>query len=560
MAQALTDARAAKVTMQWNPTYDDGSTSSTGAHAGYDVRWTTTSVPSNNAMATSDDYFGVYSYTDSSSAWSAAQITRELELPPLNTYYIAVRARDEVGNYSAFTAPTAIANWWTTATLSAPIASTTFGYVVTSIPSINNDSIPDLVVTAPTRKTDTISHGAAYIYYGSNGFASQAACGAGCQELLPADVASTGQFGLDAAGGGNVGDVAGEAKPDLIIGQGNSSGGRAVLYFGTASAATISTATSIEFRYTGTSSNRLGDTVKIIADMNNDGLSEVAFGLPNYNGGLANQGAVVIYYGRSQADWLTLYSGGFIPVPTGADDMIVGPNPLLEAAGNRFGRNTSGLVSLTDMNSDGVPELAVPMSISAINQYRIFSGVDVVASTVAAPLEAASYALNLTQATTTDTNNTNGFGAAAVASVDIVDSTAHDLVVSYPLVGYLQLYSGVTIGTTGPVQTIAGPASMGERVSGGRVNSDTRIDLLAGMGSTSGAAAWLLYQRASGTAFEGSFGTAAAFHVTKFNSQELTGSATSRLGRSNTLGDVDGDTLADVILADTTTGQVRIWR
>lgn len=570
VTQTLTNARAAQVTLQWAPTYDDGTTAASGGHAGYDVRWTTSSVPSNNAMAASTDYFGSSSYQDTLSAWSASNINRVLDLPPLNSYYIAVRAKDEVGNYSPFTAPTGLVNNWTQVTL-GPITGGTFGQTVQVAPSLNNDGIDDLVVSAPT----TTGGGAVYVFYGASGLSSQTACGAGCQQLTPSD-ATAGQFGSDIGVGGNLGDVSGEMKADLVVGQiwtASGFGGRAVIFFGNNSGVNLSTANSIELR--GDTNNRIGATARIIKDITGDGLDELALAAPAFN---SNQGRVFIYRGRTQAQWASARTATdpttmvpYLPVSaTTADFVVDGPSPLLVSVGNAFGQNRFGLTSVGDINSDGVVDVAIPTSRDTINRYRVLSGAAIAASSGATPLSANTYLLELSVAAGTNASNVSGLGASSVGNRDLVDSTAVDLVTTHSGAaggGKVFVYSAPTAmmaGQPSPIATLTGPLTFGYQVSAGQVNSgDSRPDLVAGQNLATSNLAWIVYQKPTST-FDGTgsnvLGISPAFWVSMFDGLQLSGTTNTSLGKGNALGDLDGNGLSDVVLADDRVGFVYLWR
>lgn len=571
VSQVLTNARAAQVTLQWAPTYDDGTTAASGGHAGYDVRWTTSSVPGNNAMATSADYFGSSTYKDSESAWSASTINRVVDLPPLNRYFIAVRARDEVGNYSSFVAPTGLDNFWTQVTI-GPIVNGNFGQTVVASPSLNNDAIDDIVVSAPTAP----GGGAVYVFYGASGFPSQASCGAGCQQLLPSD-GTAGQFGSDLAVGGNIGDVAGEGKPDLVVGQVWTTAnpyGRAVIYFGTSSAANLSTTNSIELR--GDNANPIGRTVRIIKDIDGDGLDELAIAAPTYNSG---QGQVLIYRGRTQAQWAAAQTAvdgttmvPYIPVSESTANYVIrGPWPLLVTNGNAFGQNRFGLTSVGDINSDSIADVAIPTSRATINRYRIYSGASLAASSGSAPMSADNYLLELSEAAGSNVAVNSGLGASSVGGRDLVDSTAIDFVTSYNGAsngGRVYVYSALMamgMGQPSPIATITGPLTFGFQVSAGLVNTgDTRADLVVGQGLLSNNIGWIVYQRPGsafdGTGMAGPLGTAPAFWVSQFVGSAISGSTNTSLGKSNALADVDGNGQADVVLSDDRIGTVVIWR
>lgn len=564
VTQSLTNARAAQVTLQWAPTYDDGSTMSSGGHAGYDVRWTTSSVPSNNAMASSTDYFGSSSHQDTLSAWSASNINRMLDLPPLNTYFIGVRARDEVGNYSAFSAPTGLQNFWGgtsssgTASLVGPSGSN-FGQNI-SAGSLNNDAISDIVVAAPTRATNI---GSVFIYFGSSSLSSQATCGLpSCQEIQPPDGAA-GLFGTDVSANG---DVNGDGKSDLIISQPtwtSSTTGRAFLYFGSSTAATIDTATRIEFR--GMSGFSFGSTARIIKSIDADALDEVIFSSHGFG---SNQGRVFIFKGRSVAAWQTLQTmnGGTVPA-SAADVVLDGPTPVA-ANGNQFGRLRFGLQSLGDLNSDGRPEFSIPISKETdgttpvpnqLQRVYIYSGQ--VVGTASAPVPAAAPAVlnTLTPQLPVGTSASfDAFGRSVIGGLDVLSAAGTELVVAYPQGARIQIYANaLSVAPAGTAtETITGPQLFGFTIAGGDVTGDGRADLLAGEVPATFGRSWVLYQRNGVTAFDTSLGTAPNFWASELRVD----TASTRFGRMNVLGDVTGEGRVDVIVGDEGLSTVQVWR
>lgn len=575
VTQTLASARAATVNLSWSPVFDDLSSSTTGGltggpgsfPAGYDVRWTTSSVGANNSMAAATDYFGSASRQDGITAWSANPINKALTLPPINTYFIGVRARDEVGNYSAFAAPTALANAWTTTVLTAPVASTSFGGSVVAAGLVGNDTANDLVVAA----TGVTGGGAVYVYDSAALASAQATCGTGCQTLTPSTAVGT-QFGHDLAVG-EVGAVASESKPDLLIASlGNASPvfGRAVLYFGT-TAATLSATDAIEFRGLDTN-NRIGTALAtsaaIIRDLNGDGLAEIAFAAPGQS---TNRGRVLIYRGRDRASWAALRTATdttvvpnipYIPVSGATADYVIdGPSPaLIGTATNAFGQNRRGLVSVNDLDGDTFPDLAIPTSRSTINKYRIFGSTAIKASSGAAPLDATTgFVQELTTAVGTDNNTFSGLGANTVAGGDFVGSSAADLVSSFPGAGgggQVLIWSALGSSPTNPSVTtsILGPLTFGSALGVGSVDGDGSSDVLTATSLSTGNSAYLLYQRL------GSFESSPGFWVSVFNGLSLTGNNNSRIGATVVLSDVSGDGQLDVVLSDTIVGEVRIWR
>lgn len=581
VTQNLTSARAASVGLSWMPVYDDAANASSGGLtggtpvAGYDVRWTTSSVPSNNSMAAEADYFGSSSRQDGITAWSTGAINKSLTLPPFNDYLIAVRARDEVGNYSTFSAPTAVTNQPTIITLAGAVAGTSFGQTVQISPSLNSDTTKDLVVSAPV----AAGGGAVYIYYGGSAFSSQTGCTTGCQALAPSD-GTAGQFGSDIGVGGNVGDIASEGRPDLVVGQvltaaSPNNGGRVVIYFGSTTA-TLDTAQAIELR--GDSAGRVGFTTRIIRDVNGDGLDEIAIAVPLWSGGgVTNQGRIYIFKGRTRAQWAAARSATdpvsmvpYIPISAATADFVIdGPlsgGMTLSTGGNSFGQRRSGLDSVGDSvpATDGgvgtINNLVIPMSRPAINSMRIYSGASIAASSGTSPLGGSSHVSEFSLPPVADTSFNNGLGVAMVGSLDVLDSTSRDIVITYPNLGQVYVLSSLVGATLNPAATVQGLGSFGFSVSVGAVNADTRADLVVGQGATAGNSVWVIYQQASGASFENMSGSATPFFFSRFDGTALVGQPTNRFGWYTAVGDLTADGVAEVVIGDETTGVVKVLR
>jgi len=519
-------------------------------------------------------------------------------LPPLNTYFLKLRAVDEVGNYSAFgAAPTSLPNMWTEVVLTNPstedggTAGHNFGQWVTAEASINNDAINDIAVGSPNRgPVGSTNRGSVFIFYGAANFSTNlSAQDAGtciapaCQELQPpTDPNVAGLFGIDVSMGGNVGDVASEAKADLLVGQSTWGGnvGRAFLYFG-ANAAQINAASFIEFRGTGTMN--LGNAAKIINDIDGDGLAEVLLTAHTETvAGRANQGRIYIFKGRSAdaafmagtpgANWFnsrTSTDGNGIQfIPTSAATWILeGPNPVV-ASNNEFGRIRSGLVSLGNLHS-GSPvrnSFLIPMSRESLNRVAAYFGPQLPA-TGTLPFETPNLLQDIRSPTgSTMGTVTTGFGKSAVGGLNLSGGSGLDLLVGYPQQARIYLYldltgtgvAGCTSGTScNPSLTIVGQAGaqFGFHVSAADLNADNAPDLVVGDAPTSPAArAWVLWQRM------GSFDTVVDSVARSFWVSEFSVLSSSQQGRVNSAADIDGANGADLILADQTNGRVRIWR
>ena len=566
VSQALTSARAATVSLGWDPVFDDGQDSASGGAQGYDLRWTTLSVPgvAADGPKTGSDFFGSLMFAEAAIPWRTEKVSHLLMLPPLNTYFIAVRAYDEVGNYSPFVPPAPVANTWSVVTLTAPAENSFFGATIAAA-QLNGDDLDDLVVSAPQQAPS----GAVYLYFGAKDLAAQTTCAEDtCQQLSLSDNPQ-GQFGSDLSASGNLGDVADEKKRDLavaMLGKNTSELGRVLVYFGSATGK-LDPSKAVEIR--GETAT-IGQSARILRDLNGDGLDELAIAAPTLN---QNRGRIFIFKGRSQAQWAAAAvatdaaSGAkYIPV-TAADWAIDGPTPNLASTGNAFGQFRYGLISVPDINGDKVPEVGVPTSRGSINRYRIYSGAAVARSSVAAPLSEAPL-WEVSVPTLASSNGVNsGVGASAVTG-DVTGNSGEDLILGYPtLTGngqrLLVFADLVATNTANPTATLHGPPGLGIHASLGQVNSaDTALDLLTGTQVNVDSTGWILYQRTSGRGFEGAspttLGTTPAFWVSRFFGPTITKAAMSSLGKSGTLANFGAGTV--VVFGDETNGTVWIWR
>ncbi|MBD3336432.1 MAG: hypothetical protein GF355_13035 [Candidatus Eisenbacteria bacterium] len=113
-----------------------------------------------------------------------------------------------------------------------------------------------------------------------------------------------GSFGYDIA---SAGDINADGYDDVIVGApGYGSGGRAYLFFGSASGLSVSP----DWTADGPSSSSFGSGVAGAGDVDGDGFGDIAVGWPNYSGTFSNEGAIAVYFGSasgpsSSPDWTT---------------------------------------------------------------------------------------------------------------------------------------------------------------------------------------------------------------------------------------------------------------
>lgn len=558
------DTRAATGSIAWNNDAVDDEGGS-GAVARYVIKWTTSSVAGNAAMATSDDYFGASAADATEVVPTPGQMAENVPLPPLNTYYLGVRARDEVYNFSVFSGPVVKDNQWTRIKLDGP-AGTSFGNAVVAESSLNNDAVPDIVVGAST----SLIQGAVYVYYGGPALASQPTCvSPACTVITNPDAGGFG-FGSDFSARGNVDTLpdAGPAVADLLVGQTGFpttavAVGRAFLYFGSAGT-TLDVNQFIEFRGLDTQ-NRIGGVTKIIPDLNGDGRSEVALTAPFYG---ANAGRVFIYAGRSIADWQTgrvldpVTMAPYIAVSAAtATWTIEGGVAGVTPSTGYFGRNRFGVTGLGDLDGDGKGEFTIGMGPSTINRMQIFTSGSLMPTTLnTAALQTLSPGVGSDGITST------GFSAFVVGGINILNGAAQDLVATWPAragggVVYLYADLGPTGAPASATLTIEGPLTFGACVGASNLNTgDSRPDLVIGTNATSNSNAWILWQQSGTTSFDTNIGSATPrFWTSQISGNALSGGTNNSIGRSCATADVTGAQV-DVILADERNNTIYVWR
>lgn len=579
--------RSGAVAVGWDPSSNLAGDSA----GGYDVRWTTSSVagactvPSPcQAITTVDEFFADTTFPPTAGIqnpllpYSPGRTITTLVLPPLNTYFVSVRAVDGVGNYSPFQAPTSLDNTWSPGRLVlSPTTGINFG-IAMAAGAIVGDSKSDLIVGASARGTNI---GSVFVYTG--GTIDGGACGAGCQELQP-PTPEPGLYGTDVSTGGNVGNVAAETLPDLVVAQPtwptnvtSTAQGRVFIYFGTSNS-TLDTVNFIEIR--GVAGEAFGSTAQIIKDIDNDGLDELAISAHSQGGG---QGRVYIFRGRSanptgtpanaNDNWYTSRSGGFVS-SSAANWILAGPTPVA-SGGNEFGRLRWGVTQLGDVDNDGRQDFAIPMSKLARNRLVAFSGARVAATNTGLPNPASTslvvdivaprsltvdgYQVLLAPSGESTGNSVDGFARRAIGNLTVQGSRA--LVVSNPNANAVYVYTGVTGSVpTMPTATIVGAVTFGFNASAGDLNADGLSDLVVTENSVANANNFVVYQRGIGAPFETAAQITPVPGPAKFWLSRIVGPPSGRLGRVNLIHDVDGDGRPELILGDEGNSQVVLWR
>ena len=167
-----------------------------------------------------------------------------------------------------------------------------FGGCVSSAGDVNGDGYSDVIIGAPDYDNGQTDEGRAYVYAGS-------ATGTGAAALWVAESNSTGAlFGTAVS---SAGDVNNDGYSDIVVGSpgfsnGQTNEGRIQVYHGSAAGPAATANRTIE---SNSALSRMGASVALAGDVNNDGYSDVIVGSPDYTNGQTNEGRAQVFHGSA---------------------------------------------------------------------------------------------------------------------------------------------------------------------------------------------------------------------------------------------------------------------
>ena len=519
----IAHTRHADVDLTWTAPGDDGGS---GGAAAYAIRW--------DGEAIGDDFdWEAAAEVPNSLTPSAGGATENFTarwLPPLNTYHLAVRAVDEVGNYGPIPSDTVVDNFWSQATYIGP-SSAVFGYNLWNIGDLDNDGRDDLAVSAIFLDSGAgTNQGALYVFYSEDDLSNWA------NPATPQRVNRNegGEFfGFDVCGGG---DLDGDQISDLVVsGHGfDGSRGRISLYFGN-DGAQLSGDSDVEIRAAQGTFPELGRSLEILGDINNDGYDDLFVGAPEADGA----GRGYIFFGRSRTDWVAAATGNdgdpdnYIPVSS-ADVTILGVD-----TDDWFGYR-HGTAALGDLDGDGFDDFLTVAS--GVSEIYTFDGAAVSAITTRDVNPASDSVDVISDGTTCSSAFKSGFGIRAAGGQDLTGDGLLDVVVSNSCLNHVYLLSGVDTGSGDPqvkigtsfTADLSWPRSInfGWDLDVGDVNLDGWPDIILGTNGDADGSIFLFYNTGTSPFYEDDPGS--------------TLTDTDFYGIGVALGDFDGNGLPDV--------------
>lgn len=171
-------------------------------------------------------------------------------------------------------------------------ASANFGYTIAYVGDVNGDTFGDVLIGAPYFDNGFTDEGMVFLYYGSStGLSATHAWSYSCGK-------TDCQLGYSLDGAGKVNN---DVYFDFIIGapnytNGQSEEGAAFIFHGSATGPAATPNRILESNRAGI---HFGTSVSGNAKFNNDNYADIAVGAPHYSVTHSNQGAVFVYHGAS---------------------------------------------------------------------------------------------------------------------------------------------------------------------------------------------------------------------------------------------------------------------
>jgi len=518
---ALAASRHADVDLGWTAVGDDGTT---GTATAYAIRWARTPITNETQWAAAAEIPNA----KNPAAPTTPETFMAQWLPPLNTYHIAIRSVDELGNHGPIPADLSVDNLWNEVTCTTP--SGNFGYDMWNVGDLNGDNRDDLIVSAIFLDAGAGGNqGAVFVFYGDADLTNWSNI-ANAQQLNRNRAGE--YFGFDVSSG----DLDGDMIPDVAVTGFGFDGfrGRVSIYFGR-SLAQLPGQPDVEIRATSATANQLGRSVEVIGDINGDGFDDLFIGAPVADG----NGRGYIFFGRSRANWQAAATD-IDPAPL--DQSYI---PLASADLNVLGcfSYRHGTTSLGDLDGDGKDDFA--LIASGVNELYTFDGAAASAITGRDIGTCADSVDIISQVVATPDSFRAGFGHRTAAGVDFTGDGLLDLLVTDAFSDRIYLLPGIDNSPSTPSVVIDGnyirrinfteSINFGWDVDTGDINLDGWIDFITGSNSSAGHRAFVYLNTKISPFFDDS------------PAAVLSGAGGDYFGGGVAVGDFNGDGLPDIV-------------
>ncbi|MCF0073854.1 FG-GAP-like repeat-containing protein [Dyadobacter sp. CY261] len=391
------------------------------------------------------------------------------------------------------------------------------GFSVQSAGDLNGDGHSDIVVGVTGYDNGIKDQGAAFVYYGSS---------AGVETSTPAKLEGKVSDILFAYSASTAGDINGDGLGDLVVSapeyaNGQRSEGAIFIYYGSPSGVSDTPSDTLE---SDVADSRMGESVALAGDIDDDGYSDIIVGLPGYSNTETREGAVFIY--------------------RGSPDGLVSPPQILES-NQQFAALGTSVAGAGDVNGDGHSDVIAGAPL--FDNFESNEGAAFV-------YLGTSMGINPAPISTLESNQTNALLGTSVASAgDYNGDGLSDVAAGTPLFdngehdeGVVFVYQGIANGGVSgtPKDTLEAnqpEARLGTSVgSAGDVNGDGFADIITGAPLYANP----LSKEGAAFVFHGApagFGT----YVSILESEQ----AEAQTGISvASAGDVNGDGYSDVIV------------
>ena len=275
------------------------------------------------------------------------------------------------------------------------VGSARLGWSVSAAGDVNNDGYSDVIVGAPYYTNGQTNEGAAFVYHGS-------ASGTNTTAAATLEANKTnGWMGFAVSGAG---DINGDGYKDVVVGiryyaNGETDEGAVYFYHGSSTGINTTAVTIIE---SNQANAEMGCSVSGAGDVNNDGYSDVIFGVQYYDNGQTDEGAAFVFHGGA--------TGISTTATNRANAASSTPTLCINTVLTNITHTTAGATGISNDNVAGANGLPAGVKANWASNLITISGTPTASGTFnySIPLTGGSGSVNATGTITVTANNTVG--------------------------------------------------------------------------------------------------------------------------------------------------------